>query len=1084
MKQTFKMVFSVLLFSIMCLNGFAQNANDKVIITGKVVDKDGLGVIGLNVVEKGTKNGVLTDIDGGYRIQVPKGAVLQFTFIGMKTQERKVGDASSINLTMLEDSASLDEVVVVGYGSQKKAHLTGAIQTIKASEVEDLPTNNLASTLVGRVLGVSFSGGTRRPGEESRVNIRRSVSLSKDGGTDQPLYVIDGIIQISGNGAPDSTLFDNLDASEVESISFLKDAAAAVYGSRGANGVVLVTTKRGKTGPAKFTYTGLYGMQDEVYRTKMLNAVEYANYYNIMNGPNGWASTQVGRDTDPRYVFSPDEIEYYKTLNYNPMEDVWKPSYNQKHTMNVTGGTDRATFFAGTSYYTQSGNLDNVDYKRWTYRAGADFKVSDDFKAGIQISGFYNDDSKVNSRVGGTNDENDYRRLLNSSPILPQYIQGLPVQRLNTRNESQYHYFEINRLNNVATNKGFNLTSNFYAEYQVPFVKGLKARASYARNMVTNRSNYIGTRFTLYQFTTTPGINGAGANGHIYDPNRPLDQFTAVTPRTNNNGNRLGWDNTNSLSEQYNFNVSYSRDFGKHSISALASVEKGEANDTRDQFYRDGPLQTTNGFSNSAFGTIDGTATGNESGTLGYIGRVNYVYADKYLAEVLFRSDASTRFAPENYWGRFYSISTGWVISKENFFKSKFIDFLKVRYSLGLLGADGTRAWGWRQRFTYQDGQGFVGGNNQLGTTGLKMEVTPNRDATWENHTKTNFGIDARLFNNRLSLTAEAYYNVEDDILLGRTADVPFTIGGSVASENFGRRDNYGYEFAIGWDDTIGGDFKYGINVNFGWGDDKMVVGDFNPIEILKPWNPQPGGRRDNGAWGYDYVGMLKTQEDIDAYVEKYNIQSVFGVLAANLRPGSLSYADVRGQFNPATGEFGAPDGIIDENDQIRLAKRRNTRYGTGTTLKLGYKNFTLNAVVTASFGGGFNEVDSQTRKTMNSAINDGIDNRPSIWNNIYDPVLNPNGTMPNPYSEALNLSPTSSFWQRSATSIQMRNINLGYTMPKKYTDALGISSCRLNLTAINPFILYNPFEYKAPNGAYDIYPELKTYSLGLNLSF
>jgi TonB-linked SusC/RagA family outer membrane protein len=1083
MKQTIKQCCGMLLFTLLSLSGFAQKADGGKIVTGKVIDNTGASLPGVNVVEKGTKNGVTTDIDGNYKLSVNKGGVLVFAFIGMDRVEKAVGDQSVINVTLKDDATALNEVVVVGYGTQKKIHLTGATQTFKASEIEDLPTSNLASTLVGRVLGVGVSGGTRRPGQEASLNVRRSVTLSKDGGTDQPLYVIDGIIQISGNGAPDSTLFDNLDASEVESISFLKDASAAVYGARAANGVVLVTTKRGKSGPAKFTYTGLYGMQDEVYRTKMLNAVEYANYYNIMNGLNGNASTVTGRELSPQHNFSPDEIEYYKTLNYNPLDEVWTPSYNQKHTMNVTGGTDRATFFAGASYYTQGGNLDNIDYTRWTYRAGTDFKVSDDFKAGIQISGFYNDDTKVNSRVGGTNDENDYRRLLNSSPILPQYIQGLPVQRLNTSGESQYHYGEINRLGNVAVNKGFNLTSNFYAEYQIPFVKGLKARASYARNLVTNRSNYIGTRFTLYQFATVPGAEGKGDYGHIYDPNAPLSSFI-VTPRTNNNGNRIGWDNTNSLSEQYNINMSYSRDFGKHSVSALVSVEKGEANDTRDQFYRDDPLQTTDGFSNSAFGVIDGTATGNESGTLGYIGRVNYVYSDKYLAEFLFRSDASTRFAPENYWGRFYSISTGWVISKENFFKSKFIDFLKVRYSVGLMGADGTRAWGWRQRFTYQNGQGFVGGSNQLANTGLKMELTPNRDATWENHLKTNFGLDAKLFNNRLSLTAEAYYNVEDDILLSRTANVPFTIGGSVASENFGRRDNYGYEFAVGWDDKIGGDFKYGVNVNFGWGDDRMVEGDFNPITSQYPWNPQPGERRDNGAWGYDYVGMLKTMDDVQAYINKYNIQTVFGVLAKDLRPGSLSYADVRGPFNPATSEFAPADGIIDSWDQIQLAKRRSTLFGMGTTLKFGYKGFTLNAVVTASFGGGFNEVDSQTRKSMNATINNGIDNRPSIWNNIYDPVLNPNGTMPNPYNEALNLTPSSSFWQRSATSLQMRNINLGYALPTRYTEALGISSCRLNLSAINPFILYNPFEYKAPNGAYDIYPELKTYSLGLNVSF
>ena len=492
---------------------------------------------------------------------------------------------------------------------------------------------------------------------------------------------------------------------------------------------------------------------------------------------------------------------------------------------------------------------------------------------------------------------------------------------------------------------------------------------------------------------------------------------------------------------------------------------------------------TTNGFSNTAFGVVDGTSTGNESGTLGYVGRLNYSYDDKYLLEFLYRSDASTRFAPENYWGSFYNLSGGWVISKESFFKSSVVDFLKVRYSVGLLGKDDARAWQWRQRFTYQNGQGIVVGNG-LATTGLKMEVTPNRDATWSQDLKTNFGLDAKLFNNRLSLTAETYYNIETEMLLSKTGNVPFTIGGSVAAENYGRRDNFGYEFGVGWDDRIGSDFKYGLNVNFGWGGDKMIEGDFNVIEIMKPWIAGPGEPIDNGVWGYDYVGMLKSQEDIDAYVTKYGIKTVFGVTAANLRPGSLSYADIRGPMNTATGEFAAADGIVDEWDQIQLAKRKSTRYGMGTTLKLGYKNITLNAVVTASFGGGWNEVDSQTRKTMNSAINDGIDNRPFIWNNIYDPVLNPTGTMPNPYSEALNLSPTSTFWQRSATSIQMRNINLGYAMPERYTKALGISSCRLNLTALNPFILYNPFNFKNPSGAYDIYPTLKTYSLGLNLAF
>ncbi len=1068
MKQTIKQVCGVLLFTLLSLSGYAQKTDGEKIITGYVTDVSGMGMPGVNVVEKGTKNGVATNFDGHFAITVKKGAILTFAYIGMTKIEKPVGDEATLNITMKEDTAELQQVVVVGYGTQKKTHMTAATQTIKTSEIEDLPTGNIATALVGRVLGVAVSGGNTRPGKPSTINMRSSRTFSKDGGTTNPLYVIDGVLQIAGDGTPDSTTFDNLDASEVESLTFLKDGAAAIYGARSMNGVVIVTTKRGKKGPTKFSYSGSYGIEDETYRTKMMNAVEYANYYNIMNGPNGH-----NRANTSQYFFSPDEIEYFETLNYDPLGDEWEASNNQKHTLNISGGTDKATFFAGASYYQQGGNLSNIDYSKWNFRSGADFNVSNDFKAGIQIGGYYNDVSSTNSRNGGTNEENDYRRLLNSSPFLPQYINGLPVMRLNTRNESQYHFGEINRLGNVSTNAGTNLSANFYAEYKVPFVKGLSVRGSYARNVSTNRADYIGTKFTIYQFT------GTGTNGHIFDP------LTAVAKPglTYNNGNRIGWGNTRSESEQSNLSVSYSRDFGKHSVSGLVSVERGEAFSNREEFYKDDPLQSTNGQSNTAFGAVDGSTSAVESGTLGYVGRFNYVYDDKYLAEFLYRSDASTRFAPENYWGSFYSISAGWVISKEDFFKSSVIDYLKVRYSIGALGNDDTKAWQWRQRFTPQLGQGVVNGNGNA-TTGLKMEVTPNRDATWSSDLKTNFGVDAKFLDNRLSLTAESYYNIGTDLLLSRTANVPFTVGGSVASENYGRRDNFGYEFAVGWDDKIGNDFKYGVNVNFGWGDDRMIEGDFNPIEIMKPWNAQPGGPTDNGVWGHDYVGMLKSQEDIDAYVAKYNIISVMGVLAKDLRPGSLSYADIRGPLNTVTGEFAPADGIVDDWDQIRLAKREATKYGMGTTLKLGYKNFSLVAVVTASFGGGWNEVDSQTRKTMNSAINDGIDNRPYIWNDIFDPVLNPNGSMPNPYNEALNMTPTSTFWQRSATSIEMRNINLGYAMSEKYTKALGISSCRINLTAINPFILYNPFNYKNPNGAYDVYPSLSTYSLGLNLSF
>lgn len=1081
MKQTIKQVFGILLFAMLSLSGFAQQAN--VTIKGTVKDNAGVLLPGVNIIEKGTKNAVTTDFDGKYSLTVNKGAVLVFSYLGMKTVSKTVGNEPVMDVSMVDGGdTSLKEVVVVGYGAQKKGHLTGAAPSIKAAEIEDLPTNSLATALVGRVLGVGVSGGSARPGAVATIKIRNPQVFSKDGGTTNPLYVIDGVLQVSGDGSNDTTLFDNLDASEVESLTFLKDGSAAIYGARSANGVVIVTTKRGKKGEARFTYSGAYGTEDETYRTKMLSAYDYARYYDIMNGPNGNNAAINGK-----YFFSDDEKEYFKTLNYNPLGDEWHASSNQKHALNVSGGTERATYFAGGSYYTQGGNLSNVDYSKWNFRSGADFNISNNFKAGIQISGFLNDISKTNSRIGGTNDENDYRRLLNWAPFMPQYINGLPLQ-VNTQGTYQYHYGEINRLGNKATTSGRNLATNFYVEYAIPFINGLKARVSYAINAGSTRGNYVGTKYTIYQY------NGVGTNQHIYHNDGALfndvalPNNTLLKANTYNNGNRLGWDNQNSNSQQSNFNLTYNRDFGKHSVSGLFSVEKGESNNTREEFYKDDPLQSTNGYSNTAFGIVDGTSVGNETGSLGYIGRFNYAYSDKYLFEMLYRSDASTRFSPENYWGKFYNLSAGWVISKENFFNSNVIDFLKIRYSFGQLGKDETKAWQWRQRFTFQGGKGIVVGD-ALASTGLKMEVTPNPDATWSQEIKNNLGIEAKFLKNRLSLTLEAFYNRGTEMLMSKTASVPFTVGGSVASENYGAVDFFGYEFSLGWNDKIGNDFRYGVDVNFGWSDNKVITSDFNQLEIMKPWVAQPGQSTDNGVWGHDYLGMFKSQADIDAYVAEYKITSVFGAPVANLRPGTLYYRDIRGPLNNATGEFAPADGKIDEWDQIQLADKKSTRYGTGTTFKVEYKSFSLIAVVTASFGGGWNEVDGSTRKAMTGDLTTIQDNRPAVWNDIYDPTLNPTGTMPNPYKTTnatlnINLDPTSTFWQRSATNIQMRNINLGYKMPAKYTAALGISSCRINFTALNPFILYNPFDYKNPNGAYDVYPTLKTYSLGVNLAF
>lgn len=1057
---------ALLLMVLTCTGLYAQERK----VTGRVVDQqDRQPIPGVNVSIKGKPSNVSTNSDGVFTIQVDSDAdALVFSYIGYIRQTIPVGKQATINVSLASDNKDLDEVVVVGYGTQKKAHLTGSVVEIKSQEIEDLPATNIGAALAGRLLGVGVSGGISRPGSKATITVRNPIaSFGKDAGSPQPLYVIDGLIQVTGQNQPDNSVFNNLDPSEIESISVLKDAAAAVYGVRGANGVILVTTKKGKSGAPRISYNGSYSINDEAYRTKMMSAYEFGQYMNIMNGPNG-ANAQTNIPSYINKVFTQDELDYFKTINFDRLEPAWSSSYNMRHAVNLSGGSDRATYFAGAAYSKQDGNLATLDYNKWNFRAGADVNVMSNLKVGLQVSGNTDDLVKTFNKVSGEGPEDDYKNLLLAPKYVPDYVNGLPVKLPGTTNDlSRYHFGEIQRLNNLAETKGKTLTINANVEYKIPFVSGLTARASFGRNMQSSTGSQIGTKYDLYEFT-----GRLGGHQHIYEG------ATGPTVLSVSNGNRLYYSNMNSTGTQTNFTLNYERSFGKHSISGLVSVEKGEAYNEQQDSWRNDPIQSTNGQFNTAFGSFEGRTSKNESGTLGYIGRVNYRYSEKYLAEFLFRTDASTKFAPENYWKGFYSGSVGWVISEEDFFKVKGIDFLKARYSLGLLGNDQFTPWLWRQRYTFQDGKGGVFGGNGATSTGMKMEASPNRDATWSQEIKNNIGLDARFLNNRLSTTIEGFYNIGSDILIERTALVPVTVGGSVASENWGKANYFGYEFELGWNDRVGKDFTYGISTRLSWYDDKVKVMNFNDTDIKYPWNAQPNKSSDNGVWGYELLGMFKTPEEVNAYVQQYSITQVHGVQANELKPGALYFKDVRGPLQ-ADGSFAAPDGIIDENDQVQLAKRKDNHYGYGITLRAGYKGFSFDAVLAGSFG-GWSEI-GETKK-LNNDINRNFTSLPSIWGNIYDPVINPSGTMPNPNWEQFN-GKTSDFWRVSSFRMRLTSFNINYSLPRKFLDAIKVSNAKIYFTGMNPFNLFNPYSYKDPSAAWDSYPNLKTYSFGLNLT-
>ena len=828
-KQFIKRLCLGAMLSIATFTVFAQER----VVKGQVVDETGEPVMGATVVVEGsTSNGVITDIDGNYTITISGKKNLVISFIGYTTQV--ISDLSQKKIVLKEDAQQLDEVVVVGYGVQKKAHLTGAIATVTMDDIQDLSDSGLASSLSGMVNGMSVSGGQSRPGENAKIYIRDTNSFGEVGSTAQePLYVIDGYIYPDdikvGNTRENlgAQAFNNLDPSVIESISVLKDAAAAVYGARAANGVILVTTKKGKAGAPQISYSGSFGFTDELSRPKMLSAYDYGRLYNTWAAGDP-ANTSLNLKTD---LYQADELEAMKGLNFDLLDKYWKTGFTQKHSVNISGGSEKANYFAGVSYFDQDGNLGDLEYNRWNYRAGVDVKISKWVKANLTVSGDYGKKNKPNVKVGGSSDEKDYNLLLTRPTYIPETVNGLPISALgitnSVQNDDQTYSFSVLQ-NNGDYNRSMNsnMTVNGSLSLDMGFVKvlkGLELKFNYGKSISTDKNNQYGSSYSIYRM-----VNRTGSGNHLYTPvdGQDYNDFLAednfiLSTIANGSPSYLQRSTTRSDSYQMNFTMNYSRSFGEHTVGGLFSIERSEAESEYLMGKVNEPYEFTTGQSNSATGDKNTVFSRSESGSLSYIGRVNYAYQDKYLAEVLFRSDSSTKFAPENYWGFFPSMSLGWIVSQEKFMRLKWVEYLKIRGSFGLTGRDNTAPWQWMQIYSTESGKGPV-----FGTTGNinaskpisinKYNSAVNRDVHWDKSYKANFGIDFTTLNSRLAFNVDAYYTWNREMLMNIEQTVPTTVGTQSAAVNLGEMDNYGIEISATWRDRIGKDFKYKILVSCG----------------------------------------------------------------------------------------------------------------------------------------------------------------------------------------------------------------------------------------------------------------------------
>ncbi len=1065
MKHFLKKALLLQLFLLFTAVLFAQQRT----ITGKVVDADGKPLQGVTVGVKGTSISTSTDANGAFSILVPNNqAVLKFTSVGLIPEEITVGTKTGVSVKMDKDNKSLDDVIVVGYGTKKRVNVQGAVSTLKAADIEDLPVANLPSSLVNRVPGVSVSFSSGKPGSTTSVNIRNAITFAgtPDGVSNQPLIVIDGIISNPTQWAQSTNadFFENLDASQIEDITFLKDASAAIYGAAGAKGVILITTKKGKPGKPKISYSGYFGSSAPTVIPKTLSAYEHAKFLNDGYELTGAALTQR---------FSQADLDSLKGVGDNSWYDYyWKNGQVSRHTVNVSGGTDKITFFAGGNYYNETGNYGKVSNNKYSFRSGMNATIVDGLTASVTFSSDFNREQSNNHKSAlAETDDATIRSLYLTPKWVPVSIGDKLVGFQGANNSSpqnqNWSFLGVQNSGSYRDNKSQGLAINASIEWKPRIVKGLTGRLQFGKNNRTaNSKGYFASYFVA-------NLQRRGQNSLLYSDQLVATAGASPTVRITNN-DAIEEGTTTSENYQLIANLSYGRKIGHHDFDVMAAFDQGESESRNillskatqlvsgvDQFWA---------FSNdpSTLGSIQDALRNPQlflSAKRSYITRANYSFKNKYFFEFIGRFDASLNFAPENRWGFFPSVGLGWKISDENFFKNiSFINTLKLRATLGLVGEDRIGSRLWESRFTQTTGILFGG----VSTGGLDPNIYPNRNISWEKSRKLNVGFDATLFN-KINISGEFYQNFAYDGYNAYSTTVfPPTVGITPPVINYGKQLSWGTELSVGYRTRFAKNWGFNIDANFGWSNSQLVqsfynealLGQFGPdqLGILNGRDPR---RYNSNNIGYITKGIFKTQADVDAVLAKNPNYLINGVKP---QPGFMDFEDING------------DGQITEAGDATLMFDRTTPViGFGITFGFTYKDFKLQTNMNLSIG-GMRFFDSEARKVPTTT-----QNAAAFWADHWTPE-NPNGKYPR--ADAPFAASNSTLWAVKGTQSRINNMVLSYQMPKSIAARLRIPDLRVMLSGTNLWNIVNPLKYKDPyTSNFATYPTLRTISVGVNAS-
>ncbi|MGY5254652.1 SusC/RagA family TonB-linked outer membrane protein [Sphingobacterium spiritivorum] len=1076
------------ILGVLCVSSHAVLAQSAASVHGVVRDAANNPITGATVsIENPTtkyKQVNTTNTEGIFsfdRIPEGQGYMITVSYLGFKTKTLSnynidAKDKVAITVALEQDQESLEEVVVVGYGKQRKANITGSVASVNAEQLKNIAPSNLSNTLAGRAAGINVTNTSGMAGASSSLRIRGSFA--------EPLYVIDGIVR-------DKAAFDALEANEVDQMSFLKDAAtAAVYGTRAGNGVVVVTTKKGTAQEPVFNVQSNYnfGAPTQTLLADITTAADELTYQNRVS-QFLWEN---GSRSQPWVAPNgQEEFDYFKDKVYSVNDVIWRNPFSHRQSISVSGGGDRITYYNLVSYRKENGSYKSLNHEKFNLRSNVSAKITDDFTIDVNISA-----NQINSQrfywpfsTSSNDDDFDvsdfYRVTFNWPKMYPFYLNkdGSPS---NTATEYPVQtpmgsWQAWNVIDQVVGNRYIDrkvrqvnpiMTLNYKLD---KLVEGLSTKVvgSYLAE------DYMRKRFMTFQKNYT--FTSLNPDGNRFIPAPPSEDkvniftFSQAQPFMDYAPQRE-WE------YQVNWFLNYNRRFNKHAVDALVVYEQFKAGGTYVTSRAENPIVSIDQMfiypTDRTFRSTDAYESINSR--RGFIGRANYNYADKYIAEFSFRYDGSPLFPGDKRWGFFPSMSAAWRISEEQFFsgiKNTFSD-LKLRASYGTTGNDlnvnAERIGQFLYQEKYRPAGGYMFGDRYY--NGIAYGATPTQNLTWTTSKSINIGVDFGLINNKLTGVLDVFSRKETNILGPRSLKVPDNYGRELAPENYAARSYKGGEFSLNWNDRLG-EVSYGLTANIGYAKDRWDIYDEEPAFAVGGTRNFESrvGRPENRIVGLEAIDLVRTQAQLDALKNQG-----FKTYGRDPYLGMILYKDIRGANYSDT-----PDGKIDDNDMMLLSDDNTPRINYGFGLNASWKGLTVSALLQGVMG--YDRVISN--QEGGGIRQHGGTFRPyyPIWAGDVWTAENPDAAYPRVVGSNWQESGTgvSSFWIRNGAYLRLRDLNISYSLPQSVTNAMKIKNVSVFFNGTNLFVFSPMTEFHDPEQKmYDSYPVMKTFALGLDVKF